>query len=437
MIDEREIILDALTEILEKKQYTHLVMRAVLEKYAYLPRQQRGFIKRCCEGTVERLLQIDYVLALFSDTKVRKMKPLIRTILRMGVYQILFMDGVPDSAACNESVKLAKKRGLAGLSGFVNGVLRSISRQKQQIAYPERGSDLMAYLSIRYSMPEWIVAMWLEIYGSERTEKILQGLLSVRPVTIRMRETLSDRQREELLGAMEKEGVTWEKIPALPYAYNLQNVDRVSDLPGFAQGGFAAQDAGSMWVVEMAGIHAGDCVIDVCSAPGGKALHAADKAGAGGSVLARDLTEYKVSLIQENIDRCARSRNMAHVTPQVWDATMPDDALLEKADVVIADLPCSGLGVIARKGDIKYRVTQEDVAQIAALQRKILNTVWRYVKKGGVLMMSTCTLTRQENENNRDWILKELPFSLAEERTFLPGIDASDGFYMAKFIRVS
>ena len=404
MTTEREIILDALMEILEKKQYSHLVMRATLDKYAYLPVQKRRFIKRCCEGTVEQMICIDHALSQFSKTPVKKMKPLIRTVLRMSAYQILFMDSVPDSAACNEAVSLAKKRGFTGLSGFVNGVLRSLSRGKNTIAYPDRSTDPEGYLSIRYSMPRWIVTMWLQQYGEEKTEKMLEGLLAVRPVTIRMREGISDAEKEQYLGHMTEDNITWERDDTLPYAYYLQNVDNISGIPGFAQGRIALQDIGSMWVVELADIKKGDFVVDVCSAPGGKAIHAADKLCGSGSVLARDLTDYKISLIQDNIDRC----KVSCMTTQVWDATIRDESLTEKADVVIADLPCSGLGVIGRKGDIKYRVRQDDIAAIAALQKDILQAVWPYVKKGGTLMFSTCTVTAKENEGNRDWILQNL-----------------------------
>lgn len=431
MTTEREIILDALMEILEKKQYSHLVMRATLDKYAYLPVQERRFIKRCCEGTVEQMIRIDYVLSQFSRTPVKKMKPLIRTVLRMSAYQILFMDSVPDSAACNEAVLLAKKRGFAGLAGFVNGVLRSISRGKETIAYPDRDADLEGWLGISYSMPRWIVSMWLKEYGAQKTEKMLKGLLDVRPVTIRVRDDVTDAEKELLLSRMTEEKIAWEQGGEIPYAYALQNVDNISGIPGFAQGRIALQDIGSMWVVELAGVKSGDFVVDVCSAPGGKAIHAADKLAGNGSVLARDLTDYKVSLIEENIDRC----NTSCVRTQVWDATVRDEALTEQADVLIADLPCSGLGVIGRKGDIKYRVQKEDIAEIAALQKKILSAVWPYVKKGGILMYSTCTITAEENEKNRDWILKNLPFTLEVEKTMLPGVEKSDGFYMAKFVR--
>lgn len=431
MINEREIIFDSLFEILEKKQYSHIVLKAVLDKYDYLPKQQRSFIKRVCEGTIEQMLYLDYVINQFSKTKTNKMKPLIRTLLRMGTYQILFMDSVPDSAACNEAVKLAAKRGFSNLKGFVNGVLRSISRQKDEITYPDREKDESCYLSIRYSMPLWIVNLWLSDFGSEKTEEILKGLLVQRPVTIRVRESLEKAVIDELLERMKQAGITLTACKELPYAYFVTGMDRIELMPGYEEGYFVVQDIGSMQVVEQAGIRPESKIYDVCAAPGGKAIHAADKMKGTGMVIARDLSEDKTDFIEENIERLS----VKNVKAAVYDATVLDESAINTADVVIADLPCSGLGVIGRKSDIKYRITKESVEEISALQKQILKTVSQYVKVGGTLMYSTCTITKAENEENRDYILKNLPFTLEKELQLLPGIDQADGFYMAKFIR--
>lgn len=430
-MNEREIIVEALMEILEKKSYSHLVMRGVLDKYDYLEKQQRSFIKRCVEGTIEQKIRLDFCIDQFSKTKCEKMKPFIRTLLRMGAYQILFMDQIPDSAACNECVKLAKKRGFSQLSGFVNGVLRSLSRGKEQIAYPNEEKEPLSYLSVMYSMPQWIVSMWMEMYGREETKQMLKGLLRGRPLTIRLRENLSEEKRKTCLSKMKEQGTDYKQHEMLPYAYELTGVDSVARLYGYEEGLFAVQDIGSMLVAELADIRPDMLVVDVCSAPGGKAMHVADKMMGTGQVIARDLTEQKIMLIEENIERLG----IKNILPQVWDATCEDEKLVEKADVVIADLPCSGLGVIGRKGDIKYRVTKEDVLQIAKLQKEILQVVSRYVRPGGTLLFSTCTVTKQENEENKEFILANLPFTLQKEKQLLPGIDGSDGFYMAKFIR--
>lgn len=425
---DREIILDSLMEILEKGQYSHLVLRSVLQKYDYLPKQQRSFIKRTCEGTIENKIYIDYVIDSFAKTKTPKMKPFIRTLLRMGTYQILFLDGVPDAAVCNECVKLATKRGFGPLKGFVNGILRTIARNKEQIALPDREKEPLMYLSVRYSMPLWIVELWQAQYGS-RAEDMLKAQLEKRPLTIRVNEAMPGEAQSRMLSQIAETGVKVTQSKQLPYAYYLEQVDHIDALPGYAQGSFFMQDIGSMQVVELAGIKPGDAVIDVCAAPGGKAMHALAKLHGKGSVQARDLTENKVSMIEENIERCAGAADAIEVL--VWDARILDPQAVEKADVVIADLPCSGLGVIGRKSDIKYRMTPEQVADIAALQREILSVVWQYVKPGGILMYSTCTLTKAENQDNRDWFLKNSPFTLLEEKELLPSAE-TDGFYMIK-----
>lgn len=430
MTNTREVILDTLMEILEKQQYSHLVMQGVLNKYSYLEKQERSFIKRVCEGTVEQKIRIDYVIDQFSKTKTKKMKPLIRTLLRMGTYQILFMDGVPDAAVCNESVKLAGKRGFGTLKGFVNGVLRNISRNKDNISYPDRESDETSYFKVMYSMPEEIIALMKEQYSAAETEMMLESLLGKRPLTIRISGALSEEEKKELLEHFAEDGIVVAETE-LPYVFSLEKVDKISELYGYEEGKFFVQDIGSAMVVEMAGIKKDDYVIDVCAAPGGKATHAAEKLCGSGRVQARDLTEYKVSMIEENVERL----RLANMDAMVWDATVTDESAIGKADVVIADLPCSGLGVIGRKSDIKYRITQQSLEEVEALQRDILSVVHNYVKPGGVLMYSTCTINRKENEGNKEWFLQNFPFEEEQERLMLPGRDGSDGFYMVRLRR--
>ena len=258
---------------------------------------------------------------------------------------------------------------------------------------------------------------------------MLKAQLEKRPLTIRVNEAMPGEAQSRILSQIAETGVKVTQSKQLPYAYYLEQVDHIDDLPGYAQGSFFMQDIGSMQVVELAGIKPGDAVIDVCAAPGGKAMHALAKLHGKGSVQARDLTENKVSMIEENIERCAGAADTIEVL--VWDARILDPQAVEKADVVIADLPCSGLGVIGRKSDIKYRMTPEQVADIAALQREILSVVWQYVKPGGILMYSTCTLTKAENQDNRDWFLENSPFTLLEEKELLPSAE-TDGFYMIK-----
>ena len=384
----REVAVNMLLEIAEQNKYSHLVIRDVLNKYDYLDGRDKAFLKRVTEGTLERRIQLDYVLDQFSKVPVSKMKPLIRTLLRMSVYQLLFMDSIPDSAVCNEAVKLAGKRGFRNLQGFVNGVLRNIVRKKQEIVWPDQNADRINYLSVKYSMPVFLVEKFLAQQGYEKTEKMLESFLTEAPVTIRLKETLKAEDKRLLLKELEACGVHPEKHPYLPYAYSVAGTEGIAALPGFEDGLFTVQDVSSMLVCEAAGVKEGSLVIDVCASPGGKALHAADKLKGSGFVSARDLTEYKAEMIRDNKNRMKAE----NVEVLVWDARKLREEDVEKADLVLADLPCSGLGIMGRKADIKYHASPESLQQLQSLQREILSVIWQYVKPGGTMIYSTCTV---------------------------------------------
>ena len=402
-------------------QYSHLVLRDVLDKYQYLSKQERAFLTRLTEGTVERMLTLDYVIDQFSKTKVKKMKPLIRELMRLSVYQIMYMDGVPDSAVCNEAVKLARKRGFSGLSGFVNGVLRSVARGWKDVAFQNE--------SVRYSVPEWIIDGWNADYGRDVTEKMLEAFMQ--PAKITVRTNTQKCTTEELKDRLSQEGVTVEAIEGISYAFALSGFDYLAGLGSFQDGWFYVQDISSMTVAHAADPKKGDYIIDVCAAPGGKSSHLAELLDGSGMVEARDLTEYKVGLIEENILR----HDLHNMKAVQQDATLFDEASVEKADILICDLPCSGLGVIGRKSDIRYKMTAEKAHDLAVLQQEMLDTVWKYVKRGGKLIYSTCTIHKEENEDNVAAFLQKHPqFTLVEQRQIFP-MEGSDGFFVAKMIR--
>lgn len=439
-INEREIVLEVLLEITEQGMYSHIVLRDVLNKYQYLEKKERSFITRVTEGTLEHMMEIDYILDQFSKVKVKKMKPVIRNIMRSAVYQMKYMDSVPVSAACNEAVKLAVRKGFGSLRGFVNGVLRNVARNLDQIAYP---TEPRQRLSIQYSMPEWILNLWLKAYDSDIVEQMLQAFQRETPLTIRCNlRMVTPKQLKEHL---EAEGVTVKVHPYLEYAFHISGFDYLGDLESFQNGEFSVQDISSMLVSELAGPKEGDYVIDVCAAPGGKSLHMAEKLNGSGHVEARDLTEYKVGLIQENIERTG----LSNVEAVQQDALIFDETSVGKADIVLADLPCSGLGVLAKKTDLKYKATKEGADSLAKLQREMLKNVQAYVKDEGKLVYSTCTINPAENMDNVHWFLNEYPEfelidihgSLCEELQkdvkengciqLLPGVHQSDGFFLA------
>ncbi len=439
-INEREIVLEVLLEITEHGMYSHIVLRDVLNKYQYLEKKERSFITRVTEGTLEHMMEIDYILDQFSKVKVKKMKPVIRNIMRSAVYQMKYMDSVPVSAACNEAVKLAVRKGFGSLRGFVNGVLRNVARNLDQIEYP---TEPLKRLSIQYSMPEWILNLWLKAYDSDIVEQMLQAFQRETPLTIRCNlRMVTPKQLKEHL---EAEGVTVQVHPYLEYAFHISEFDYLGDLESFQNGEFSVQDISSMLVSELAAPKEGDYVIDVCAAPGGKSLHMAEKLNGSGHVEARDLTEYKVSLIQENIERTG----LSNVEAVQQDALIFDETSVGKADIVLADLPCSGLGVLAKKTDLKYKATKEGADSLAKLQREMLKNVQAYVKDEGKLVYSTCTINPAENMDNVHWFLNQYPEfelidihgSLCEELQkdvkengciqLLPGVHQSDGFFLA------
>ena len=445
-INTRELILGILLQVNKEGEYSHIAIRSTLEKYQYLSKQDRSFITRVCEGTLEFRLKIDYIINQFSNVKVNKMKPVIREILRSGVYQLLYMDSIPDSAVCNEAVKLAQKRGFYSLKGFVNGVLRTIARERGKLTFPPKEHHV-EYLSVTYSMPVWLVVRWLDQLGFETTENMLRAFLKERPTAVRCQEYLNSV--EDTIASLRSQGVKVEKAPYIKTAYYISEYDYLPALHAFTMGRIQVQDVSSMLVGEIAAPRPGDRILDLCAAPGGKSLHVADKMKGQGYVEARDVSQYKVQLMEENFRR-AEAVNIEAVCR---DACVYEEETAGSADIVLADVPCSGLGVIGRKTDIKYKMTPEKQEQIIKLQRKILENAAAYVRPGGVLVYSTCTIAREENQDNIHWFVNHYPFQLESldpylceelhsETTgqgylqLLPGVHESDGFFIARMRRV-
>lgn len=451
-VNIRAVVLDILTEIEKDGEFSHITINNALLKYQYLDRTQRAFINRLSLGTIECRIEMDYILNQYSKTPVNRMKPLIRRIMRMAVYQIIYMENVPDSAACNEAVKLAAKRGFTGLKGFVNGVLRNISRNKDNITYPDKANETKKYLSVKYSMPEWIIELWNTNMSYEEIEDILAGMKKDKKTYIRCN-TLKG-STDYIKKILEEEGVTVTEVSGLSYAYEISGYDYLTALKSFNEGLYQIQDISSMMAGEYVKPSTDSLIVDVCAAPGGKSINAALKLaeaaydnkdipesgiskevlkGITGRVIARDVSDYKASLIDDNVARLG----IPYIDVEVHNALEFDEELEGKADIVIADLPCSGLGIMGRKPDIRYNITKEKIDDIISLQRDILKVVSRYVKTGGTLVYSTCTINRAENEDNADWICKESGFTKdGEYHQLLPANNSGmDGFFVARLIK--
>lgn len=449
VVNEREVVLDMLLSLREGK-LSHTILKDTLDSYLYLDKSSRGFIKRLYEGTIEKRLYLDFIIDGYSKTPVKKMKPIIMLLLEMAVYQLFFMDRVPDSAAINEAVKLAKKRGLTGLSGFVNGVLRNIARNKENIALPDKNKDLIQYLEIKYSTPKAVVEHFINDYGSEKTEEILEAFEEKRLLVAR-----ATKNREELIKKLDAEGVRVSTDTIFPESLKILELDSLSYLESFEEGDFVIQDESSQFIGKIVGLPKGARVLDLCAAPGGKSLLFAEMEEVD-EIISCDISESKTELIEDNIRRIGTDK----IRTKVNDASMYNPDFLDGFDLVICDLPCSGLGVMGRKRDIKYNVSIDKIRELAILQKKILENAVRYVKKGGRLIYSTCTMTKAENEENFTFISEFKGFSAVDfsdkirgyvdrykdgERLvneakkgfirLIPGELGTDGFFVSEYMR--
>ena len=447
-VNTRLLALETLVEIEKKNIFAKDALHKQLFQKQYLSKQDRAFITRLVEGVTEYQVKLDYVINCYSSTRVNKCKPLIRCVLRLGVYQILYMERVPDEAACDECVKLTKKKGFQNLSGFVNGILRSVARNKDTIAFPTEQEDRNAYLSIAYSMPQWIVERMLEWYGIKKTEKILQASLETPDITVRV--NTAKIAKEELVKKLKDDNIEVTDGYYVPEALHLNKINYVGRTPGFKQGEFFVQDESSMLLYHTADIKKDGAkalkILDLCAAPGGKSTHFAQMLGDKAWIEARDVSDRKLALIEENIERMG----LSNIQTVCWDALVLDNSKKEWADIVIADLPCSGFGIFSKKNDIKYHIKEQQLLELANLQRTILTNAADYVKPGGILLYSTCTINPEENRENAEWFLEHFPFERAgfermlpeELRSsvidgnmlqLLPGEVKCDGFFIAKF----
>ena len=442
-INPREIAAEALMEIMTADAYNTMTLRRLLRQNGAMPRQDRAFVTEVVNGTLRNLIYIDHVLNTFSKTKTGKMKPWLLAVLRTAVYQMYFMD-VPDAAACNEAVKLATVRGYGSLKGFVNGVLRTAAKKKQEIPLSEKGTA--EYLSVVYSHPLWLVRMWIAYYGYEETEQICAYDNRSPDVTIRVN-TLKTTT-EALKKTLEQAGVTVTDGRICTDALHLTKTADLSRLEVFQKGLFHVQDESSQLAVRVLDPKKGEEILDVCAAPGGKSFTAAERMENEGSLLSCDIYEHKIELMEEGAKRLGIS---------IMQCRVKDAAVQEKRlgqfDRVLADVPCSGLGLMRKKPDIRLKKDGSEIDSLTKIQREILENAAGYVKQGGVLVYSTCTLCRKENEKNLEWFLQSHPDFAAEDiseylpeewetetakkgyLTLLPHKTGTDGFFISRMRR--
>lgn len=428
----REKVAQILTDIEKDDTYLQLALKKELDT---LEAKDKGFANELIYGTIKWRLRLDYVLDQFSKTPVKKMKPFVRQLMRMSVYQILFLDKVPASAAINEAVKIMHKRKMSNLSGFVNGVLRNIDRNKSEITYPN--------LSVYYSIPEWIITRWMKYYGEMETKAICESLSQRARVCIRINTLKTTKDKVKAL--LPEEGITVLEEGFLPESLYIHAPSGIHHSPSFKAGLWTVQDESAMLVGHVLGPEKGDEILDVCSAPGGKTVHLAELMQNEGHIIGADIHEHKIELIEKNAKRLGASI----VEGRLQDGMLINEDWKEKFDKILLDAPCSGLGIIKRKPDIRYAKDETAIRDINNIQRKLLKNAINYLKKDGILVYSTCTLTQEENQNMVEYALSlglqldAIPYDMPaclkpyiKDNAYieiLPHVTDTDGFFMVRF----
>lgn len=445
-LNPREIAVKIISEVNERGAYNNISLQEHFYQYNDLSALDKAFITTIVNGTIRYLITIDYIINQFSKTKIKKMKPIIKNILRSSVYQILFMDKVPHSAACNEAVKMTKNRGFMGLSGFVNGVLRNIARNKDNITYPNPKNNLVQYLSVKYSFPQWILDYWLQYYKAKFVEELCDASNNNPEISIRCNVLKIDVLTLKKL--LIKDNINVSEGLFLQEALHISKTSSIRDLPLFKKGLFQVQDESSMLVTHILNPKAGEKILDVCSAPGGKSTHCGEIMGNEGYILARDIHEKKLEFIQSS----AKRLGINIINTEQKDATILDAEKINKMDRVLIDAPCSGLGIIRKKPDIKWKKDNSDLNDLIGIQRKILSVCSKYVKERGILVYSTCTISEKENIENIKWFTNHFDFSLEDINPYIPKalqnksskngyiqlyphIHNTDGFFIARLRR--
>lgn len=438
----REAALKVLYEVNEKGAYSNIALNRQLES-GNLQGVDRAFVTELVYGVLKWKLTIDRTIQKFSSIRLKKISPWILNILRLGVYQLLYTSKVPESAACNESVRLAARHGHSASSGFVNAVLRNIARNRGNLKLTD-DSNRAEYLSVKYSHPEWMVDKFMKLFGDEFTESLLDADNGIPDFSVRVNSLKTTA--EQLVNGLALAGI--EAVPGKfgGEALILRNPSSVTRLEGFKKGLFTVQDESSMLVGHVLDPRPGEFVIDACSAPGGKATHIAELMENRGTVLARDVFEHKVKLIEDTAVRLG----INIIRAEVYDSTIPDPVYAGRADRILLDAPCTGLGILRRKPDIRWSRDIEDGKAITELQLRLINAAASCLKPGGILVYSTCTILPEENgqlvlrflsENSAfslDDITPYIPAGLAEyvkDRGMLqlyPNRDGVDGFFIAR-----
>lgn len=410
----REAALKALVALDKDGAYLNIALRDILSK-SDMDGRDKALCTTLAFGATKNRLYIDNIIANLSTVKLSKLSVWIHNILRIGIFSIKFLDRVPDSATVNECVRLARRYGHGASAGFVNAILRAALKSGDFLPKEKSGAE---YISIKYSYPMWLTRLWLtQGYG----EELFAAMNEEPPITVRLNTLMASSLPTE-----------FEKQDSTPYTYTYTGGGSVENTPSFKEGHIAVQDLASQLAVMALDVRENMCVLDLCSAPGGKSAFIAQLMNNTGELVSCDIHSHKTELIKSNFSRLG----VKNATVIQNDATVFNEGFKDRFDRVLADVPCSGLGVLRRKPDIKWTKAQETNDSLSEIQRAILDNSARYVKKGGRLLYSTCTINKAENEDNVKYFLdKHSDFTLVTKKQLLPHEDKTDGFFYAAFER--
>ncbi|MEX2460931.1 MAG: 16S rRNA (cytosine(967)-C(5))-methyltransferase RsmB [Paenibacillaceae bacterium] len=442
-LSAREVALEILTRVEQDKSYSNLLLNQMLQKHS-LERVDAGLVTEIVYGTIQHLNTIDYYLNRFVAKGVQKLEPWVRALLRLSLYQVVYLERIPPHAIVNEAVNLAKKKGHQGISGMINGVMRNVIRQKEQLAIP---SDLpfVERIALQYSHPKWMVARWMKQFGEETTVRICEAN-NTSPKTSARVNTMKHTQAE-MLAILQQESVEAKPSELAPNGIIVEQGGNLAYTRWFIDGSITIQDESSMLVAEAVDPQPGMRVLDCCAAPGGKTTHLAEKMQDTGSVIASDIHEHKIALIRDQANRL-KLRSIETVFCDALDLSKHYPA--ESFDCILLDAPCSGLGVIRRKPDLKWSKQELEISAITLVQNQLLNAVHVLLKPGGVLVYSTCTMEYTENQGMIAQFLQQHPqftletfpskqlreihpkSSTAGMLQILPDQYGSDGFFIAR-----
>lgn len=398
----REAALAALIDVDKNGAYARIALDRALSNSG-LDKRDRAFATELVYGTLRSAGLLDHVASRFSRIPVDRMDPEVRSAVRMGLYQMLEMDAVPAPAAVYETVEAVGRISHKGAKGFVNAVLRAVLRSPDPLGLPDREKDPAGYIAVKYSHPRWLVERWVDERGAQWAEALAAANNVTPPVTVRV--NLLRTTREEFVRRAAEAGITARPSELAPEAVDLMDLDTVESVPGFSEGFFQVQDVSGILVSHILAPEPGETVVDACAAPGGKTTHIAQLMADRGTVLAFDIHQGKLRSVAE----AARRLGLSSIRTEARDARELGEALGPVADRVLVDAPCTGLGVLRRRPDLRWRKSRDDVEALVRLAREILESAARCVKPGGLLVFSTCTITPEENERQVEDFLASHP----------------------------